>query len=108
MTDLSDSIATDTPVSLDPVAPSEHEQVRELVLRAHPEVVPALVRGDTIGELLASIEPARQAYADLADRIGQQQATAPSVPAGGASSLPTDLARIPAMERIKRGLGVRR
>jgi hypothetical protein len=107
MTDLSDSIATDTPVSLDQVAPSEHELVRELVLQAHPEVVPALVRGDTIGELLASIEPARQAYADLADRIGQQ-ATAPSVPAGGASSLPTDLARIPAMERIKRGLAARR
>jgi len=91
------------------IAPSqgERDRVRELVLLAHPEVVPELVQGETIAELLASVEPARQAYAALAERF---QATVPAVanvPAGGVTAAPVDLDRLPAAEKLRRGLADR-
>ena len=80
--------------------------VRELVLRAHPDAVPELVSGATVGELLASVEPARAAYARVAERIAPA-ATAPVVPAGGAGPVPIDPDRLPAPEKIRRGLTAR-
>src|SRR5215217_4897746 len=44
-------------------------KVRELVLKAHPDVVPDLVRGSSIDELIASVEPARSAYQRIADQV---------------------------------------
>ena len=49
--------------------PEVLQRVRDLVLQAHREVVPELVVGASLTELLASIEPARAAYANLATRI---------------------------------------
>lgn len=86
------------------------ERVRDLVLRAHPEVVPELVGGATLAALLGSIEPAHQAYADLAARLtpgGPAPAAIPAVPpvpAGGSGPAPLDLDRIPAAEKLRRGL----
>jgi hypothetical protein len=79
--------------------------VRDLALRAHPEMVPELVRGDSLTALLASIEPARQAYAELMARI-QPESTppAPAVPAGGSVTAPLDLDRIPTAEKLRRGI----
>ena len=51
-------------------------KVRGLVLQAHPDVVPDLVLGGSIDELLASVEPARQAYQQIADRVRGSIATA--------------------------------
>src|SRR5215471_16942901 len=53
----------------------ELAKVRELVLRAHPEVVPELVHGNSVDELLASVTPARSAYQQVVDRVrgGQSQ-----------------------------------
>jgi hypothetical protein len=85
--------------------PTEHDLVRELVLRAHPEVVPELVRGETIAELIASIEPARQAYTDLVARLTPETpAPIPAVPAGGSPTVLLDPARIPASEKLRLGL----
>ncbi len=76
--------------------------VRELVLRAHPDVVPELVTGSTVAALLSSIEPAQAAYGRLAETIqsGSRPAApvpsaptfppAPSVPAGGSAPVPAD------------------
>lgn len=44
-------------------------KIRDLILLAHEDVVPELVTGETFEELLASIEPARQAFQQVADRI---------------------------------------
>jgi hypothetical protein len=80
--------------------------VRELVLRAHPDVVPELVSGGTVAEMLASVEPARAAYARLAGQV-REAMPAPepvSVPAGGGSVLPVDPALLPPAEKIRRGL----
>ncbi len=88
--------------------PAVLQSVRDLVLQAHREVVPELVAGTSLTELLASIEPARQAYANLADRIQADRApvadavpTQP-VPAGGSGPAPLDLDRMPASEKLRR------
>lgn len=80
--------------------------VRELVLRAHPDVVPELVTGVTIAGLLASVEPAREAYARLAASITDARVQAP-VPAGGGAPIAVDPDRLPAAEKIRRGLAAR-
>ena len=86
--------------------------VREVVLRAHPDVVPELVRGATAAEVLASIEPARAAYARIAAQIGPAPTASPSppapaIPAGGAGPVPRDPDRLPAPEKFRRGLASR-
>ena len=90
-------------------------KVRELVRRAHPDVVPDLVRGGSVDELIASVEPARSAYQRIVDQIRSRESSVvspegaresevptadpavvqpPPVPAGGAATVvdPTDLA----------------
>ena len=91
-------------------------KVRELVLKAHPDVVPDLVRGSSVDELIASVEPARSAYQRIAEQVRGSGAETtvdgasrgrrstpegsttvvvqpPAVPAGGASNVadPADL-----------------
>lgn len=77
---------------------------RELVLRAHPDTVPELVRGESVAALMASVEPARAAYQRIAAAVGP---AAPAVPAGDAPPLPVDVEALPATEKIRRGLAGR-
>jgi hypothetical protein len=58
-----------TPAGGDPAGGDELGKVRELVLKAHPDVVPDLVRGSSVDELIASVEPARSAYQRIADQV---------------------------------------
>ena len=66
---------TTTPANAEPRAQllpgTDLGKVRELVLKAHPDVVPDLVRGGSVDELIASVEPARTAYQRIADQIRQ-------------------------------------
>jgi len=58
-------------------------KVRELVLKAHPDVVPDLVRGGSVDELIASVEPARSAYQRIADQVrGSSSETTVNAEAG--------------------------
>ena len=94
-------------------------RIRELVLQAHPDVVPDLVRGDSFDDLLASIEPARTAYQRIADqlRAGTPSTTPPAdttpttrpphVPAGGATSV-IDPSSLTPTTKIARALEERR
>jgi hypothetical protein len=82
------------------------EAVRDVVLSAYPDCVPELVRGDTVAELLASVEPARAAYARVAATVPapvEMVPTPPPVPAGGGGAVidPSDL---PAAEKVRRGI----
>jgi hypothetical protein len=75
------------------VAALDLAQVRELVLLAHPDVIPELVTGATFDELMGSVEPARAAYQRAVDAIRKGQPTpaetaAPKVPAGGGQRQP--------------------
>ncbi len=102
-------VVDSAPVPVASDDPDVLERVRDLVLQAHPEVVPELVGGTSLTDLLASIEPARLAYANLAGRIvaGQSPATGAGgtqVPAGGSAPAPLDLDRMPASEKLRRGI----
>jgi hypothetical protein len=57
------------PTASSPPPTTDLSQVRELVLKAHPDVVPDLVRGGSVDELIASVEPARTAYQRIADQV---------------------------------------
>ncbi len=84
--------------------------IRELVLRAHPDVVPELIAGESVEALLASVGPAQAAFQRLAERFPQRPTppSGPSVPAGGDRPAPVDPERLPASEKIRRGLAGRR
>jgi hypothetical protein len=81
--------------------------VRELVLKAHPDVVPELVAGNSVAELTASIESARAAYQRIAERMasphGGRTIAPPVVPTGG-NGVAVDLDVLPAAEKIRRGV----
>ena len=72
--------------------------VRELVLRAHPDVVPELVAGSSVGELVASVEAARAAFRRVAETVA----------APGPPRVAVDVELLPAAEKIRRGLVTRR
>lgn len=85
--------------------------VRALILDAHPDLVPDLVTGSTVAELLASVDGARAAYAAVAERLATSSSGGPAsagkppaIPAGGGAPLPVDPDRLPASEKIRRGL----
>jgi hypothetical protein len=81
--------------------------VRELILLAHPDVVPELVTGATVAELTASVEAARAAYAGVVSRQPSVvRREPPVVPAGGATAV-VDPANLPTAEKIRRGLANR-
>lgn len=86
--------------------------IRDLVLKAHPDVVPELITGTSVAELLSTIAPAQAAYGRLLDTVrSQQQATTsapvPAVPAGGSAPVPIDPDRLPPAEKIRRGIHAR-
>lgn len=82
--------------------------VRAALLHAYADCIPDLVRGETVGELLASIEPARAAFARVAETVSVRSAEpiAPAVPAGGGSAI-IDPSHLPAAEKVRRGIAGR-
>jgi hypothetical protein len=109
--------AAGTPAASDA---AELGKVRDLVLQAHPDVVPDLVRGNSLDELLASVEPARSAYQHVAERVRTSATThptdagapaptprPPAVPAGGATTV-LDPSTLGPTTKIARALAERR
>jgi hypothetical protein len=94
----------ETSIEPEPEAPAGPDlgAIRDLVLRAHPDVVPELIAGETVDELLASVAPAQAAWQRLADRLGP--AATPPVPAGGERPVAVDPERLSPGEKIRRGL----
>jgi hypothetical protein len=103
MDDPNDSIPT--PPEPEPASPaSDLDAVRDLVLRAHPQAVAELIRGETIPEILASVAMAEAAYARIAASVTPMAPVAPPVPAGGNPPVAIDPDRLPATEKIRRGI----
>jgi hypothetical protein len=88
---------------------TELDAVRLVVLAAYPDSVPELIQGDSVPALLASIEPARAAYARVAESVAVEPvaAVAPVVPAGGGSAV-IDPGALPAAEKVRRGIAGQR
>ncbi|HET8523661.1 MAG TPA: hypothetical protein VFL82_10515 [Thermomicrobiales bacterium] len=97
-----------TPATPDsPMSTEDMATVRDLLLRAYPDIVPELINGTTIVELTASIEPARAAYQRIAEQTARPApASPPAVPAGGAQQV-IDSDRLPTAEKLRRGLASR-
>ena len=76
---------------------------RELARKAHPDAVAELIDGNDVETIAASIEPARAAYARLREELSREQPA--RVPAGGMSPA-VDPDRLPAAEKIRRGIAV--
>jgi hypothetical protein len=103
MTGFIDPLAGDSPET-PPADDTLIDQVRDLVLRAHPDVVPELVAGGTIPDLLASIEPATTAYRALAARFETVASPPVQVPAGTAQPAVVDPDTLSPAEKVRRGL----
>ncbi|MCO5222969.1 MAG: hypothetical protein M9947_15565 [Thermomicrobiales bacterium] len=91
---------------------AELEAVRRVVLAAYPDCVPELIQGATVQELLDAIEPARAAYARVAETMAERSEVAmavnpPVVPAGG-TGVAIDPGALPAAEKVRRGLAGQR
>jgi hypothetical protein len=105
-----------------PVGGGDLSVVRELILRAHPDVVPELVQGGSVAELVASVEGARAAYQAVAERVQERKGAGktpalqgkgagetpavpepPKVPAGGGAAV-VNVDDLPTAEKIKRGI----
>jgi hypothetical protein len=78
--------------------------VRELILKANPDLVADMVRGETLTELMDSVEPARAAYQRIVETV---RSVAPVVPAGGAGGAMV-IEDLSADGLIKRGLATAR
>ena len=85
--------------------------LRDALLRAYPRAVPELVRGASVGELLESLDPAMAAWERVAAAVsvavpgqGVGAERPPVVPAGNAPAAAVDPDRLPATEKIRRGL----
>src|SRR6476620_12267514 len=82
--------------------------VRDLILKGNPDLVPELVHGESLAELMESVEPARVAYQRIAESV---RAVVPVVPAGGAGTsvaieeLTADGLITPGVAQARRGEG---
>lgn len=83
--------------------------VRELARKAYPDAVPELIDGADAEAIAASIEPARAAFARVKEQLAVEQPVAApiKVPAGGQTPA-VDPDRLPASEKIRRGIAATR
>jgi hypothetical protein len=77
--------------------------VRELARKAHPDAIPELIDGADAEAIAASIEPARAAYARVKEDLAREHPV--RVPAGGTPAA-IDPDRLPAAEKIRRGIAI--
>lgn len=108
---------------------SDVERVRAFILATETEIIPELIGGETVADLLASVERSRDAYHRIR-QVGEarmrprgskgagaaasreaapsgDEGTAeppPTVPAGGMRPFAVDPNRLPPSEKIRRGL----
>lgn len=85
--------------------PDDLTRVRELILASHPDIVPELVQGSSVADLVASIESAKAAYTRVIESAPKPAIT---IPAGGNAPVAVDIDALPTAEKIRRGLSVTR
>jgi len=87
---------------------AEVAMLRELVYQAHPNVVRELLVGETLTDILASIEPARAAYQRVVERVeeelNRERLTAASSGAGAITTPVPDQATLTTTQRLRIGL----
>ena len=108
--------AEDQPIGIESAAvdvEAEVAMIRELVFKAHPDVVRELLVGETLTDILASIEPARAVYQRIAEQVegALERERAASTPSGGgAVTRPApdpDRSPLTTTQRLRLGLRAR-
>lgn len=100
--DLADDGGQDEPPTYDDVA-----VLRELIVQANPDVVPELLRGASLREMLDSLPAARAAYARIAEAA--VAASRAPVPSGSAiRSREPHLANLSPAAKVRAGLDAAR
>ncbi len=102
-------------------APDDVALVRDFIVATDPGLIPELVMGASVGEVLASVAAARAAYRRVAEQVRAGQVAdgaagrftpsgpmAPVVPAGGAAAFVVDPGELPSGELIRRGISAAR
>lgn len=97
-----------SPSTADDAPANDLDQVRELILASHTDVVPELVQGESIADLVASIEPARAAFSRVIESVPTQSTATVTIPAGGNTPMVLDIDTLPTAEKIRRGLAAQR
>jgi hypothetical protein len=98
--------AQDTPTTtpVQPQSPDETDLLRDLIVRAHPDAVPELIRGTSLAEMLASLPEAQAVHARILAR-GSITPTSAHVPAGSAiRTPPIDAATLSPLAKIAAGI----
>ena len=97
--------------------PDDVALVRDFIVAADSGLIPELIAGTTVGEVLASVAAARAAYQRIAEQVrvaapvagpGDRPVPAPTVPAGGAAPFVVDPGDLPSGELIRRGISAAR
>lgn len=91
------------PETIEENAGDGSDPLRELVMRAYPDVVPELLSGETVEEMLASLPAAQEAYGRI---VAETRVAHPEpVPAGGGGrAFPMDVASMSPGLKIREGL----
>jgi len=77
---------------------------KELAGQANPGPVAEMIKGNTIGEVNASLKSARELVAKVRQEVGAENARV-RVPAGAPQRTSTDLSALSAREKIRFGMG---
>lgn len=98
-----DDTAVEAPSATE-IALAEAEVVRAFLVGQMTDIVPDLIGGGTVGEVLASVERARGAWQRA--MASRPVAAPPAVPAGATATV-VDVGALPPAEKIRRALAGR-
>lgn len=79
----------------------ERQALRATLAAAHPDTVPELIGGETVGEMIASLETAKAAYRRTIERT---KAALPVAAGGGGRPVGVDISKLSPLAKIAVGL----
>ncbi|GEM_PF-6177852 len=79
----------------------ERQTLRATLAAAHPDVIPELIGGETVGEMVASLETAKAAYQRTIERT---KAAIPVAAGGGGRPVGVDVSQLSSLAKISMGL----
>ncbi|MDQ6831791.1 MAG: hypothetical protein M3008_00200 [Chloroflexota bacterium] len=79
----------------------ERQTLRATLASAHPDTIPELIGGETVGEMVASLETAKAAYQRTIERT---RAAMPVAAGGGGRPVGVDVTKLSPLAKISVGL----
>ena len=79
----------------------ERQTLQATLAAAHPDAIPELIGGATVGEMVASLETAKAAYQRTIERT---KAALPVAAGGGGRPVGVDIAKLSPLAKISMGL----